>query len=846
MDLLDTLFEDLSSEEWIEVRIIDRDRKSKQLFVQSAAKVYEIAGKVGEKANVYFGVSARLGKDGHKESVARCRAVWADIDGKSFPGGKEDALAAVDSFVFAPSFVVDSGNGFHGYWLLVEDAKPTDAEDLMKEIGACVNGDSTWDASRVLRVPGSFNVKGNVPIPCVLVQSRPDLKYNLDDLAAGCKLDGSTVQRIVTGSSEGYTSRSERDWAVTTALVSKGVSDLGVRQIFEERAIGDKFSEEGGDRYLSRTVKQASKRLTPTAISILTEQEDCYYVDTAKGIRQVSTFRIDPHRLLHGDVQDAIMGDIIAEGLVWKDVILPKAAFNKRDALLRHLTSVEWQWTGTDDHVRLLLPFLVHKLRALRDPMPSARAVGVLGRHEDYWVTPQGTFSATKEYPQQEAPILFMSMKRTALPVQYDRAGDDALAEFLGALFPTLLEINDPEVIWPILSWYMATPYKVLLNSAGVSFPTLNVYGTRGSGKTTTLTRVMQPLLGYTKPFSHDCSTTPFVLLSLLSSTNSIPISFSEFRRSGMREADYTKLLRYVLLAYDAGYDARGRPDQTTTEYQLSAPFTLDGEDALSDAAAQERSVIINLRPETVKENGTCWTAYNKLVTLPLGMFAGHYIRYTLSHSESSIVTEWQRMYDLTKEAFPESIPDRVRRNIATTCLGTWSLKGFLAQHGLDVVDLDAAFVRSVFGPSIGDIINLTTGRTMILVDELIEDVINIVAAPDVRVPFTYKYDSQRNVLWFHMTTVLNWWHRKRRTEGRASLDSAAVKRQLAERSVHTFVGPGQYVVGRKSVALSGAVRWMYGIDIAVACDAGLDIPDQVADATIVVYGKGESDARIS
>ena len=844
MDLLESLFDDLSTSEWIEVRVINKGRQSKQFFVQSPAKVHEIAARVGEKANVYFGVCPRSDKDGHKEAVKRCQVVWADIDGKNFPGGKEDALIAAGNFAFAPSFVVDSGNGFHVYWRLTESCSPADAEELMQEIGIHLKGDSTWDASRVLRVPGSFNVKGDVPIPCRLERARSDLSYNLSDLVAACKVDDGTVHRIVTGSSEGFTSRSERDWAVTTVLTSRGFSEQGIQQIFSEQPIGDKFAEEGGDRYLTRTVKQAKQR-AQVAISALSEQNDCYYVDTAKGQRQVSTFKIDPHRLLHGDVQDAIMGDIVANGLVWPDVILPKSAFDKRDALLRLLTSVEWQWTGTDDHVRLLLPFLVHRLRALSDPMPSAKAVGILGRHEDYWVTPGSTFSSTKDHDQQTAPILFMSLKRTELPVLYDRVSDHTFKEFLDALFPTLLEINEPEVVWPILSWYMATPYKTLLNAAGISFPTLNAYGTRGSGKTTTLTRVMQPLIGYTKPYAHDCSTTPFVLLSLLSCTNSIPVSFSEFRRSGMREAEYTKLLRYILLAYDAGYDARGRPDQTTTEYQLSAPFTLDGEDAVSDAAAQERSVIINFRPEAVRENGACWAAYNKLAALPLNMFAGHYIRHTLTQTEGSITAAWQTMYELTREAFPESIPDRVRRNITTACLGTWSLKSFLIQHGLDVVDLDAKFIRDTFGPSIEDIVNLSTGRTRILVDEMVEDLINIVSAPDVRVPFAYKYDRKRNILWFHMTTVLNWWHRKRRSEGKASLDSPAVKRQLTERSVEAFIGPGQYVTGRKSVAVTGGggVRWMYGVDVAEAHDSGLDIPDMVTtDSTIVVYG-GRSDA---
>ena len=844
MDLLESLFDDLSADEWIEVRVISRDRKSKQFFVQSVARVHEIVSRVGEQANVYFGVCPRSCKDGHKEAVKRCFVVWTDVDGKSFVGGKEEALTAVKAFALAPSFVVDSGNGFHVYWRLVVDTRPEDAEGLMKEIAAYVGGDCTWDISRLLRVPGSFNVKGDVPIPCRLERSRGDLKYNVADLSAVCSLDRSVAHRIETGSSEGYQSRSERDWAVTTALVGVGVSELGIRQVFAERSVGDKFSEEGGERYLSRTVGKARRRRADTAASALTERDDCYYVDTAKGVRQVSTFKIEPKRLLHGDDQDAIMGDIVANELVWEDKILPKSSFDTRNALQRYLTSVEWQWTGTDDHVRLLLPFLVSKLRALGDPMPSAKAVSVLGRHEDYWVAPHATFSSTAEFTQQDAPVLFMPPRRgDPLPVQYALPSKESFQEFLDALFPTLLEINNPETLWPILSWFMATPYKPLLRAAGVSFPTLNVYGTRGSGKTTTVTRVMQPLVGYMQPTALDCSTTQFVLLTQLSSTNAVPISLSEFRRSGMREGDHARLIRYVLLAYDSSFDARGRADQTVQEYHLLAPFTLDGEDAIADPAAQERSLIVNLKPETLRVGGACWKAYNKIAALPLNMFAGPYVQYTLTQSAESVASVWQQMFDLSKEAFPEAIPDRVQRNIATACLGMQSFKKFLAQYEIDTVDMDAAFIRAIFKPQLEDIIDLNTGRTRILVDEMVEDIINIVAASDVRVPFTYKYDKRKNILWVHLTTALNWWHRKRRAEGRASLDSAAVKRQLDERSMQFFIGPGQYIMTKKTVALVGARYWMHGIDISVAHNSGLDVPDSVApDSIIVTYGRGEAD----
>lgn len=104
----------------------------------------------------------------------RLKAIWLDVDGnkpseKGY-GSKLEAYTAIAQFISdaqlpAPSAIVDSGNGFHVYWIAeqamtVDEWTPyaTGLWALVKKHGfRCDN--VTTDCARVLRVPGTFNRK---------------------------------------------------------------------------------------------------------------------------------------------------------------------------------------------------------------------------------------------------------------------------------------------------------------------------------------------------------------------------------------------------------------------------------------------------------------------------------------------------------------------------------------------------------------------------------------------------------------------------------------------------------------------------------------------------------------
>lgn len=134
---------------------------------------------------------------GKAEHVTRCAALCADLDLKD--GGIPDpataekiTLALAEALGTAPAAVVDSGHGWHAYfaldpeddaWTLDSDAKRIAATAIYRrfhrfaahiadKFGGRV--DNISDLARVLRVPGSVNLKDpDQPEPVVLYTDHP-------------------------------------------------------------------------------------------------------------------------------------------------------------------------------------------------------------------------------------------------------------------------------------------------------------------------------------------------------------------------------------------------------------------------------------------------------------------------------------------------------------------------------------------------------------------------------------------------------------------------------------------------------------------------------------------------
>ena len=736
--------------------------------------------------NVFFSPALRKTKGERKEDVLGSQFLWVDYDDPEAP-----------LKTLPPTLSVNSGHGWHYYWRIASVASPEDLERANQHLAEDVGGDRCWNANRILRVPYTTNTKGGVPVGVVLNETLP-VQYQLEDFDVLSRLERQLRNKIRTGDSRGYRSRSERDWAIVMGLINAGASDDLIHLIFQYQPCGAKARENAA--YLEQTIEKARTRAGKTVASQgIQEKPDGYYVTTRGGLKRLSTFTLDPTLLLDGrhfNSEDALVCNVNALGYAWPEVTFPRSAFQSIPKLDKHCPVAAWQWLGKEEDVRNLLPYLMNKLQT--KGLPRVSATPMMGLHKVgdtyFFVGDKEVLSANDSWKGYSGPISWLpsGKEHPTLDLSEDGYIEDALK---------CLELNTPEITWIMSGWYAACLFKPWLEQSGLRFPILNVVGTKGSGKTTLIQRVYMPLFGQTEPKSYDAGTTRFVTLAVMGSSNAIPVAFSEFRFEAVE-----KFLRVVLLSYDTGHDPRGRGDQTTVDYPLAAPFSVDGEDMLEDPAARERIVVAHLDPAQIEEGSPAHTTYNShLRGKPIKGIGGAYARYCLNALQdglAEIVLKEAR--EDCYEAFKVRLPDRVRSNHTVTLFGMYMWAAFLKVSRPD---------PSFLNVSVGEVFNLETGRARTQVDYMVEEVVNNCTQGYATFKWTTSEDGR--IFWFQLSSAHSYWLSQRRRQGRGGLERDSLRSQLKEAP---FAVPAQLMEG----------TWMYGIDLPKAQEMGLDVPEHI------------------
>jgi len=137
-----------------------------------AARAWKAAGR-----NVFFGVNPRVygSCPGSKDDVSRVVSLHADVDEPGTTRATVDAALASVGLPRASVVVASGGGGAHVYLRLAQPLVAADAfraEAANRRLAGLLGGDSCWDVSRILRIPGTTNFPdrkkralGRVPAP---------------------------------------------------------------------------------------------------------------------------------------------------------------------------------------------------------------------------------------------------------------------------------------------------------------------------------------------------------------------------------------------------------------------------------------------------------------------------------------------------------------------------------------------------------------------------------------------------------------------------------------------------------------------------------------------------------
>lgn len=190
------------------------------MFWQSFGKRstwYEIGkpARLPSAPNTYFGVNPSMvipptnsaGDPAECEHIATQNAYiaavncfYAEFDAKDY-GGKEGTWAHVQELPVQPSVTNDSGGGYHSFWLF--DQPVMIADEATRE--RMIQAQSDWvfwmggdkgakDLRRVLRVPGTTNVKYDPPREVAVIDANWEL-YESGFLLDICRANVEPIKR---------------------------------------------------------------------------------------------------------------------------------------------------------------------------------------------------------------------------------------------------------------------------------------------------------------------------------------------------------------------------------------------------------------------------------------------------------------------------------------------------------------------------------------------------------------------------------------------------------------------------------------------------------------------------
>jgi hypothetical protein len=138
-----------------------------------------------------------------EENIAEIVGLHCDIDFKNVTVTAAEILRILKSLLCAPSIVVNSGHGLHGYWLFKEPIETNLGAEITNRVitarmklAAILAGDPVQDLPRLMRLPGSHNTKGGAPIEVTIDEINAERRYDLEQMEAWLGAQRPLLDRI--------------------------------------------------------------------------------------------------------------------------------------------------------------------------------------------------------------------------------------------------------------------------------------------------------------------------------------------------------------------------------------------------------------------------------------------------------------------------------------------------------------------------------------------------------------------------------------------------------------------------------------------------------------------------
>lgn len=369
--------------------------------------------------------------------------------------------------------------------------------------------------------------------------------------------------------------------------------------------------------------------------------------------QEVSDFVLTPLRVLFS-VEGGLSYEV-TDGR--QEYLLLSSDLASKNSMRRWAHDKGLVWNGSDTDVGVLASML--KAESIFCPVEGA--ADIAGVFDSHVVWDGGSIG--------DRPVRFVPGN---IQVRYDIQLSKGEGRPNLQLIQAMRNLNDRSVVDPMLAWTAASVFRSFLPQ----FPILNVAGTAGSGKTTTVRAIIPTLTG-SHIFKTLTSTTPFAVEAVIHNTNAFPVVFDEYRAGG-RDESLRKLEQLARDAYNGQPSAKsagGDRWNEIAEIRTMAPIVIAGEQSFEEKSHAERMIFVRV-PRPDERNPKHTRALDFVQRNQDGELAHAFLSWAVRMMQE----------DSTPIEIPAA-PNRMTYNLGVLDLGWRILNDFLSFHGAGQLD---------------------------------------------------------------------------------------------------------------------------------------------------------------
>ena len=506
--------------------------------------------------------------------------------------------------------------------------------------------------------------------------------------------DGEAFATLLEGNWQGaFQSQSEADMALCRKLAFwSGKNKEQMDRIFRASGLfrqkwDEKHHASGatyGEETLDKAIETTENVYSPGGDSPIFEFQGRYWRVKGENTYPITNFVFQPVEMITSEDETQLTADLVTvRGETYRLTFMTTDFANQQKFKnLLNKNTIALSYLGGDGDLELLKGY-VSELEW--DVKRGVKAMGVYNHNGRLvFVSQDGSIESGGVSVED---IVQLDKYKS---IESGIIGCDPLTrEKLLELGKILMSYNEPAKAISILAWAAGCFIKEHLRQRGVKFPHLFLIGEAGSGKSTTLERVLLPIFSGNRVIAAT-QVTAFTLMKESASSNLIPLPLDEFKPSKMDRIKLATLYNHFRDSYDGHEGVRGRADLSVVTYDLSAPLIVAGEESADEAAIRERSIeLLFSKKDLKKSEFRC--AFSRI--LSSGEKLSDFGRTLLNAALKVSPADAEDWYIEGRDKFNAELPSRIVSNLACCWAGLRLLEKVCIEHSLA---FDAVFPFSM------------------------------------------------------------------------------------------------------------------------------------------------------